>query len=87
VPAVAVIIEPDTSPVTALINVIVAVQGTLEVPEPVTVPIVPVVLTTVATVGTVTTAGLAWLIVLIGLAYKSGIKSVLIVVIIFPYNF
>jgi hypothetical protein len=68
--------------------VIVAVQGVLEVPEPVTVPIVPVVLTTFATVGTVTTAVLALLIVLIGLAYKFGIKSVLITVIIFfLYNF
>jgi hypothetical protein len=87
VPAVEVIMLPDFNPVTALISVIVAVQGVPEVPEPLTVPIVPVVLTTVATVGTVTTAGSAWLIVLIGLAYKFGIKSVLIVVIIFSLYF
>ena len=83
VPAVAVTTSPDCRPTTELIPDMVAVHGSLPVPEPVTVPIVPVVLTTVAITGTVTTAVEALLTVLIGLAYKFGIKSVLIVVILF----
>jgi len=64
----------------------VAVHGVVCVPEPVTVPMVPVVLTTAAVTGTVTTAVEALLTVLIGLAYKFGIRSVLTIVILFFPN-